>query len=328
MANWTLIVLVLPMVRIDVLVLEGSSPAALGITFDVLDAVNRLAGEAVFDWRTVAADGPLARLRGGVSLPARPLSKARPRDVVIVLGIGSGTDTAIEGRIAAPDALAAAKWLRSAWRCGTTVAASCTGVFLLGQAGLLDGRRCTTTWWLTPKLKSLFPASLPDTNSMLTDDTRVWTAGAAFAHIDLMFGLVAHFVGPALAEDAARHTVVDQRASQARYVMPAFLAAQDPIARKVEAYVRRRLAKPFTLRDLAQQAGTTTRTLNRRLALATGLSPMRFAQKIRVDAALHLLQTTRLSLEAVAEHVGFEDSSALYRLIRRHTGKSPSLFRA
>jgi transcriptional regulator GlxA family with amidase domain len=316
------------MVKIDILALEGSSPAALGVTLDVLDTVNRLAGEAVFEWRAVVADGSVARLRGGVSVPAQPLSKARSRDLVIVLGIGAGTDAAVEDRIVAPDALVAAKWLRSAWRRGTTVAASCTGVFLLGQAGLLDGRRCTTTWWLSPKLKSLFPESLPDTDSMLTDDSRVWTAGAAFAHIDLMFGLVARFAGPALAEDAARHIVVDQRASQARYVMPAFLAAQDPIARKVEAYVRRRLAKPFTLRDLAQQTGTTTRTLNRRLALAIGLSPMKFAQKIRVDTALHLLQTTRLPLENVAERVGFEDSSALYRLIRRHTGKSPSLFRA
>jgi len=316
------------MMRVDVLALEGSSPAALGVTFDVLDAVNRLAGEPVFEWRTLVTHGSVARLRGGVSAPARPLSRAKPRDLVIVLGIGACDDAAVEERIAAPDALVAARWLHSAWRRGATVAASCTGVFLLGQAGLLDGRRCTTTWWLTSKLKSLFPESLSDTDSMLTDDTRVWTAGASFAHIDLMFGLVARFAGPALAEDAARYTVVDQRASQARYVMPGFLAAQDPIAREVEAYVRRRLAKPFTLQDLAQQTGTTTRTLNRRLALATGLSPMRFAQKIRVDAALHLLQTTRLSLEIVAERVGFEDSSALYRLIRRHTGRSPSLFRA
>ncbi len=315
------------MAKIDILVLEGSSPAALGVTLDVIDAVNQLAGEAVFEWRAVVANGSVAKLRGGVSVPAQSLRKARSRDLVIVLGIGAGTDAAVEERISAPDALLAAKWLRSAWQRGTTVAASCTGVFLLGQAGLLDGRPCTTTWWLTPKLKALFPESLPAADSMLTEDSRVWTAGTAFAHIDLMFGLVARFAGPALAEDTARHIVVDQRASQARYVIPAFLAAQDPIARKVEAYVRRRLATPFTLQDLAQQTGTTTRTLNRRLALATGMSPMKFAQKIRVDAALHLLQTTRLPMESVAQRVGFEDSSALYRLIRRHTGRSPSLFR-
>ena len=316
------------MIKVDILVPERSSPAALGITLDVLDAVNRLAGEAVFGWRAVVTAGSIARLRGGVTLSAQPLSHARPRDLVIVLGIGAGTDAELEDRVIAPDAPIAAKWLRSAWHRGTTIAASCTGVFLLGLAGLLDGRRCTTTWWLTPKLKALFPESLADADCMLTEDNRVWTAGASFAHIDLMLGLVARFAGPSLAEDAARYVVVDQRASQARYVIPAFLAAQDPIARKVEAYVRRRLATPFTLQDLAQQTGTTTRTLNRRLALATGLSPMRFAQKIRVDAAIHLLQTTRLPLEIVAERVGFGDSSALYRLIRRHTGRSPSLFRA
>jgi transcriptional regulator GlxA family with amidase domain len=281
------------MIKVDILVLEGSSPAALGITLDVLDAVNRLAGEAVFGWRAIVTDGSVARLRGGISLPARPLSRVRPRDLAIVLGIGTATDAEVQSRVLAPDAAAAAKWLRSAWHRGTTIAASCTGVFLLGLAGLLDGRRCTTTWWLTPQLKAMFPESLSDADSMLTEDSRIWTAGASFAHIDLMLGLVARFAGPSLAEDAARHVVVDQRASQARYVIPAFLAAQDPIARKVEAYVRRRLTRSFSLQDLARQTGTTTRTLNRRLAFATGLSPMRFAQKIRVDAALHLLQTTR-----------------------------------
>ncbi|WP_194459854.1 GlxA family transcriptional regulator [Bradyrhizobium sp. CCBAU 53421] len=316
------------MIKVDILVPESSSPAALGITLDVLDAVNRLAGEAVFGWRAVVTEGSTAQLRGGVSLPAQPLSRARPRDLAIVLGMGAGTDAEIEHRVVAPDAPAAAKWLRSAWHRGTTIAASCTGVFLLGMAGLLDGRRCTTTWWLTPKLKALFPESLANADCMLTEDSRIWTAGASFAHIDLMLGLVARFAGPSLAEDAARHVVVDQRASQARYVIPAFLAAQDPIARKVEAYVRRSLKAPFSLRDLAKQTGTTTRTLNRRLVLATGLSPMRFVQKIRVDAALHLLQTTRLPLEDVAEEVGFDDTSALYRLIRRHTGKSPGKFRA
>ena len=74
------------MVKIDVLVLNGSSPAALGITLDVIDNVNRLAGETIFEWRAVVADGSAAQLRGGVTLPAQPLAKVRPRDLVVVLG--------------------------------------------------------------------------------------------------------------------------------------------------------------------------------------------------------------------------------------------------
>ena len=97
------------MVKIDILVLEGSSPAALGVTLDVIDAVNRLAGEAVFEWRAVVANGSVARLRGGVSVPAQPLRNARSRDLVVILGIGAGTDEAVGDRIIEPDALLAAK---------------------------------------------------------------------------------------------------------------------------------------------------------------------------------------------------------------------------
>ena len=315
------------MIQLDILVLEDASPAALGVTLDVMDAADRLSGRPVFNWRVVTGAGQAACLRGGVSLPARPLAEAEPRDLVVVLGLGAATPAEVMARMARPDAMAAASWLGDAWRRGATVAASCTGVFLLGCAGLLDHRRCTTTWWLTPQLKAMFPDCRVEADAMLTVEDRIWTAGAAFAHIDLVLALLADRAGPGLAEDVARHVVVERRASQARYVIPAFLAAQDPVARQVESHVRRCLAAPVSLAELARETGTTSRTLSRRLVQATGLSPMKFVQKIRVDAALHLLQTTRLPLDAVAEQVGFEDCSALYRLVRRHTGKAPGAFR-
>jgi transcriptional regulator GlxA family with amidase domain len=314
--------------KIDILALNECGPGALGVTLDVLTVVNRLAERKVFDWRVLCVEGSMASARGGLSIPAQPLERARPRDLVIVLGIGTAAAEEVRPRLETPEAMQASKWLSQAWHSGATVAASCTGVFLLGASGLLDGRRCTTTWWLVPELAALYPACSVEADAMVTEDRRVWTSGASFSHIDLMLSLTTRFAGPDLATKAARYLVVDQRASQARYVIPSFLAAQDPLATRLEGYVRKRLAARIELDDMAASMGTSGRTLSRRIRRVTGLSPMRFVQKIRVDAALHLLDTTRMSLPDIAERVGFADPSALYRLTVRHTGRTPREFRS
>ncbi|HEY7643170.1 MAG TPA: helix-turn-helix domain-containing protein [Steroidobacteraceae bacterium] len=314
--------------KVDVLALENCGPGALGVTLDVLEIVNRLAQRTVFDWRVLCVEGSKARARGGLQIAAQSLDRARPRDLVIVLGIGALAAEDVRPRLESREATQAAKWLRQAWQSGSAVAASCTGVFLLGASGLLDDRRCTTTWWLVPTLAELYPSCCVEADAMVTEDRRVWTSGASFSHIDLMLSLATRFAGPELATKAARYLVVDQRASQARYVIPAFLAAQDPLATQVEGYVRKRLAQRIELDKMAGSMGTSGRTLSRRIRRVTGLSPMRFVQKIRVDAALHLLDTTRLPLAAIAERVGFSDPSALYRLTVRHTGRTPTEFRS
>lgn len=316
------------MTNIDLIVLKEASPAAVGVSIDVLDAVNRIAGQRLVNWRALSPSGAQTGTRGGLLMPAQPLVRAQARDIVIIPGLGAGTEAEVTARLAEPDAAQAARWVARAWGRGATVAASCTAVFVLGAAGLLDGRRCTSTWWLVPALQAAFPLARASADAMVTEQDRVWTAGAAFAHIDLMLALVSRFVGPGLAESVARHLVVDQRASQARYVIPAHLSAHDPLACRIEAEVRDRLGGTITLNGLAAATGVTTRTLARRIHAATGLSPMRFVQKIRLDTALHLLQSTRLPLEAVAERLGFADAATLYRLVRRHTGQAPGAFRS
>lgn len=313
------------MTAVDLIVLKGASPAGVGISIEVLDAVNRIAGQRVVTWRILSPAGAQTSARGGLLIPAQPMVRAQPRDIAIVAGLGAGSEAELTARLAGADAVQAARWIARAWTRGTTVAASCSGVFLLGKAGLLDGRRCTASWWLTPMLQAAFPQARPGADAMVVEQDRVWTAGAGLAHVDLMLALVGRFVGPEVADSTARHLAADRRASQACYVIPTDLAARDPLACKVEAVVRDRPAA--TLADLAAATGVPARTLARRIQAATGLSPMRFVQKIRLDAALHLLQSTRLPLDAVAERLGFADAATLYRLVRRHTGRAPGSFR-
>lgn len=316
------------MVRIDILLMANASATAFAATQDVLDAANALSPRPLFDVRVLSPDAPRVTLRGRLQAEARALACARARDVVIVPGMGEAHPEQVAARIAQDDVRQAGAWLRKAWRGGALVAASCSSVFILGQAGLLEGRRCTTTWWLAPVLQGLVPGCDVTVDSMVTEHDRVWAAGAAFAHIDLMLALVSRLAGPAVAAEVSRHLLVEQRPSQASYIAPSFLAAQDPLAGRIENLVRASLPAAPSLDEMAARLGLSPRTLSRRITQALGMPPMRFIQKIRMESAVHLLQTTRLSVEAVAHEVGFEDASALYRLMRRHTGQAPSAFKA
>ena len=146
------------MIGIDTLVLTGASASAVGTTVDVVSAANRIIGTPTFDLRFVSPE-PDVVLRGGLVATAQPLHRARPRNVVVVPGLGAADAREISDRLSAADIPTASRWLTGAVACGSDVAASCTAVFVLGAAGLLDERSCVTTWWLGAELADIAPSA-------------------------------------------------------------------------------------------------------------------------------------------------------------------------
>ncbi|MCV6971238.1 hypothetical protein AWB93_18370 [Mycobacterium bohemicum] len=314
------------MIGLDVLVLQGASASAVGATIDVVHAANRIHGKPLLDLRFVTPETRVA-LRGGLAATGQPLARSRPRDVVVMPGLGAATPEEIACRLGAAEVGDAARWLERAGARGADVAASCTAVFLLGVAGLLDGRRCVTTWWLGADLARVAPAAHVVIDEMVVRDGPIWTAGSAFAHIDLMLALMRHFGGAALTDELANRLVADQRTSQASFLIPSHLAARDETVAALERFVRSRLAEAHSLASLAQWCGLSPRTLARRTRSAVGLSPLQLVQKVRLERALHLLRTTRMPLGEIAAAVGFADPATLHRLVKRHTGRSPGALR-
>eukprot|EP01035_Chromulina_nebulosa_P036233 gene36233-biopygen23799 len=147
------------------------------------------------------------------------------------------------------------------------------------------------------------------------------------AQMDLMLTLIAKFASPGLAEACARYLLLDQRRSQAPYMAVTFLAGQDARIAEAELWVRENIARDFSMDELADAVNLTPRTFARRLASVCGLSPVRFAQRIRIEAAERLLETTRLSVDEVARRVGYAEPSTLRRLIRRESRRSPAELR-
>jgi transcriptional regulator GlxA family with amidase domain len=200
------------------------------------------------------------------------------------------------------------------------VAAACTGTFVVAQAGLLDGRRATTSWWLSPMFRERYPDVELDDSRMLVTSPGLVTAGAALAHLDLALFLVRRR-SPSLAALVARYLVIEPRPSQAAYAIPDHLAHADPVVERFERWARRHLAERFSLAEAARAASTSERTLARRLQATLGKSPLSYVQELRVERAIHLLQTTDESVEQIAGKVGYADGVTLRVLLTKKTGR-------
>jgi transcriptional regulator GlxA family with amidase domain len=148
----------------------------------------------------------------------------------------------------------------------------------------------------------------------------VRAAGAALAHIDLALGLVRRH-SPGLAALTARYLLVEPRASQAAFVIPDHLAHSDPLVERFERWARQHIKQGFSLAGAARSVGTSERTLARRLRAVLGKSPLSYFQDLRVERAVHLLQTSKISLERIAAEIGYSDGVTLRILLRRKLGR-------
>ncbi|RQP21923.1 GlxA family transcriptional regulator [Piscinibacter terrae] len=315
-----------------VVVLSGSFAAGVAITLDVLGAAASLAPGLKLPrptWRVMSVQGGLVPLTGGLHvdtdcMPAKPRADA---STWIIPGLAMNTPAAVANRLAASDARQATDAVRRHVAHGGHVAASCSGVFLLQAAGLVQQRRVTTCWWLAPELHRLEPGSTVDADRMVCADGPVHTAGAAMAHSDLMLHLLRIRFGSALAEAVSRTLLIDARQAQAPFVVPAMKANGNELVSRLTRRIESALPTPPSVTELASEFAMSERTLARHVRAATGHGTLALVQGVRLNRARTLIETTRLSIEQVAAEVGYEDATALRRLMRKTAGATPSQFR-
>lgn len=258
------------------------------------------------------------------ALPLRGLTRD---DVLVVPGLGMASAQEIERAFqSAVFQRATALVAKAANKVGM-YAASCSATFLLAAAGVLDGTEATTTWWLGPLFAARFPRVTLRTERMVVRSGRALTAGSAFAQADLMLTLIALTSGPTLSSLLSQYLVVDQRPSQARYMISNHLRSDDPAVRRLERFVLENLERNLTVQELAEVSATSPRTLARKLDHTLHTTPLRFVQRLRMERAVHLLETSDASVDAVAHSVGYADAAAFRRVLRRETGRAPSEIR-
>jgi transcriptional regulator GlxA family with amidase domain len=250
----------------------------------------------------------------------------RGSELVIVPGLGTPSAEELDRKLKSPMCRRAVDMLTRAHASGAMLAASCASTFLLAETGLLDGRRATTTWWFAPLFKQRYPAVELLTEQMVVADWPIATGGAAMAQMDLMLAVISRFAGPSLAKACANYLLLGGRRSQAPFMAITYLASQDPRIARAEKWVRDNIARDFAIEELAEAVALAPRTFARRMSATCGISPIQFVQRIRLETARFLLETTRLPVDEIARRVGYAEPSTLRRLIRRDTNIRPGIF--
>ena len=303
--------------RVAVMVVDDMFDTGLSVVLDAFETADELAGTAKFAARAVAVRSRV-HTHQGFAVRAQP-PPSRPPDLAVIPALACKQPDTLLAALERPDVREVADLLRGWHARGTRLAAACTGTFVLGKAGVLDGRRATTTWWLGPTFRRAFPRVELDEQQMVVGHRDVITAGAALAHVDLALALIRDH-SPTLASNVARHLVLDDRASQAPFVAPAHVALDDELVKRFETWVRRRIAEPFDLAQAARAIGASERTLQRRIRAVLGRRPIELVQDLRLERACHLLRSTRDSVDSIAQAVGYDNASTLRNLLRKRLG--------
>jgi AraC family transcriptional regulator, transcriptional activator FtrA len=220
--------------------------------------------------------------------------------------------------------------LRVAHARGVRVASLCTGAFVLAAAGLLDGRIATTHWMHAHDLARRYPEVDVRADILYVDEGDVLTSAGKTAALDLCIHLVRRDLGATAANGIARRLVVPahRTGGQAQFITPpAEPRSPDGLARTLE-WARARLDQPLTVRDLAGNAGLSTRQLARRMHAELQASPLDWLHQQRITRAQELLERTDATVEQIAAISGMGTAATLRRHFRRALTVTPTSYRA
>lgn len=222
------------------------------------------------------------------------------------------------------------EWIVSRAPSTRRVASICTGAFLLGSCGLLDGRRATTHWSVTKTLETMLPQTQVIADAIFVGDGHIFTSAGVTAGIDLSLAFVEADCGPQVALDAARDLVLYLRRVGGQSQFSASLSAQTRSANGLQALVTWIAEHPeadLSVPTLAGRAAMSDRTFARAFLAETGMTPARYVELVRIDRAKQLLETTRWPLARIAERSGLGSAATLARTFRRRLGTTPEDYR-
>jgi transcriptional regulator GlxA family with amidase domain len=205
------------------------------------------------------------------------------------------------------------------------IASICVGAFILGESGLLDGRRATTHWLFGKELQSRYPKVRVEVDRIFIADGQIWTSAGMTAGIDLALGLVERDLGPGKAREIARMMVLHHRRAGGQSQHSALLdieARSDRVQASIQ-YARRNLSSNLSVERLAAVACLSPRQFSRLFRLETGLSPAKAVENLRLEAARFLLEQGRLPIETIAFDTGFGDRERMRRSFLRAYGQAP-----
>ncbi len=305
--------------KVVVLLFDGIHPFEFGVACEAFGIDRSDQGLPVYDFYVTSETAAPVTTNNNFSMSAEHrFAEALDADLVIV---SAGVQTEVPGAVT--DTLAAA------YANGAAVMGLCTGAFAIGDAGLLDGRRCTTHWRHSAELAERFPLAEVDPEVLYVCDGRVYTSAGTAAGLDLCLHLMRNEHGAEVANTVARRMVVPphREGGQAQYIdMPVPTCASDGLSQLMDQLLRQ-LSEEHTVDSMAARMNMSPRTFARRFAEATGTTPHAWLLHQRVLYARRALESGGDSIDRIAQRAGFGTAALLRHHFQRHTGVAPTAYR-
>lgn len=279
---------------------------------------------APFEVVTASVDGKEVDYLGGFTIkPDKAISQIRNTDLIFIPSVGLELDEVLAKNASMLDFLK-----RHAGK-GTCIAGVCTGVALMAEAGLLDGRPATTHWAMSEQYQRRFPKVNWKTDLFITKSDNIVCGGGVYASLDVCLYLVEQFAGYEVAKQCSRSLLIDApRTWQSSFSAPLLNQQhQDEKIRRSQEYLQEYFNAQFTIDELSQRLGMSTRNFTRRFKQATGETPLEYLHKLRINCAKQLLETDYKSVQEICYEVGYEDIPFFRRIFKRYAGLSPKEYK-
>lgn len=311
-----------PSPLVVVLAYNGLCTFEFGVAVEVFGLPRPEMGDDWYRFAVASIEEGELRATGGIRMVADgDLALLEEASMVIIPG-WRGVEEPV------PQALCAA--LRQAHQRGCRLLSICSGVFVLAAAGLLDGRRATTHWRYTARLRDAFPAITVVEDVLYQDEGDILTSAGSAAGIDLSLHVVRRDYGTEAANSVARRLVIPPHrdgSQTQQFSRPVARLRESQRLGQLFDYLHQHLALNHSVSSLARRAGMGQRTFLRRFQEATGTTPARWLLNERLIRARDYLENSRLSVDSIAEQTGFACSATLRHHFRQHFALSPAQYR-
>lgn len=217
-------------------------------------------------------------------------------------------------------------WLHIQHRARVNICSVCTGVFLLAESGVLNGKECTTHWRYRSKLSERFPDIEVKSNQLFTANDNLYTSAGVASGIDLALYIIEEQFGSRFATDIAKEVVIYFRRSESDPQLSAFLQHRNHLETRIhdaQDYIAERLSTDFTIQDIAETVNMSPRNLTRLFKRTTGITIGNYTEKLKADRAVQLL-SEKNKVESVAKECGLSSANQLRRILKKHKGVLPS----
>lgn len=216
-------------------------------------------------------------------------------------------------------------WVAQQYRMGAEVASMCAGSFMLASTGILSGKTCSTHWALAENFRTLFPDVHLQTDQLITDENGIYTNGGAYSFLNLLMYLVEKFYDRETAIHCAKYFQIDlDRNLQAEFsIFNGHKKHNDEAILIAQKYLEENYRDKISVEKLATELNVGRRNFDRRFIKATGFTPLDYLQRVKIEAAKKLFETTRNTVNEIMYEVGYRDAKAFRDVFNRITGLSP-----